>query len=67
MSLSSAIHLRYCNECVIWKILFELWVIDILHHVTYHMLKVRWLSAQLFNTPYRMPEQTLLAYLDFST
>ena len=54
-----------CNECEIWNILFELWVIDVPRHVSYRTLQVRWPSAQQFDTLYRMPEPTLFAYCDF--
>ena len=37
---------RYCNECEIWKILFELWVINTSHYVSCGTLDVRWLSAR---------------------
>jgi len=55
-----------CIECEIWKILFALYVTDVPRRVSYRMLEVRWFSAQTFDTPYRMPGQTFLAYLGFS-
>jgi len=33
ISMSSAVCLKYCNECVIRKILFGRWVIDVLYRV----------------------------------
>jgi len=44
--------------------LFELWVTDV-PHVRYWTLAVRWLSAQQFDTLYRMPVQNVFAYFDF--
>jgi len=49
-----------CNECENWKILFGLWVIDAPRYVSYRTLQVRRLSAQQFDTLYRMPEHTFL-------
>jgi len=41
--------LLYCNECEVWKILFELWVIDVSLFVNYLTLEVRWVSAHQFD------------------
>jgi hypothetical protein len=50
----------------IWIILLELYFIVVLRYASYHMLEVSWLSAEQFDTLYRMQEQTFLAYLHFS-
>ena len=50
------------NEWEIWKIFFELGAIDRPLHVPYCTLEVKWLSARLFHTMHRLPEQTFFAY-----
>jgi hypothetical protein len=50
----------YCNEGEIGEILFDVWVIDVPRHVRYRTLEMKWLSAQQFDTLYRMLEHTFL-------
>jgi len=57
---------KFCNGSVIRKILFALCAADVPRRVSYRMLEVRWLSAQKFDTPYRMLQRTFLAYLGSS-
>ena len=52
--------LEFCNECENWRIFICTWVTDVSRHVSYRTLEVRWLSAQQFDTFYRMVEQTFL-------